>query len=523
MNWQARCGVIGILIVLLACSVAVQQPLNTMRYDKNSNSGLVLESAFQDKSGKESDLMFEMSLQYIGAAAMGMREAVASVLWVQADQFFHTGEYEAVLPLVRLVTWLDPHQIDVYSTGAWQLDYNLVDSHERSDRRYIPAAISLLKEGIRNNPDIYDLYFDLGWMHYMQKLKEYEGGAYWIAEATKHGAKDPNTGEDQPRPSFVDRMLAHAYEKRGLIRVPDHMIDRDKSGKPVMENETFLDKCEIQWRKNLAYEKIRAADKKKNPMAYQEVALCQKNLGLMLLRRAWRFGDMDAYKRGLDILSEIESPDPGQAIALAAAKKDYASRIASGKVPHDVYPPVDAKFQPTWKRIAPKVLQIEGTANLVPIEAYKGLGVEVYTNFYEDNSKLPPDRQAKTVNGCRVNILLQDYDYDYFKIADEQVFTWEADSKRTILVDDCMIRDGKFKAKIDMSSDPDKYPLLKDKYKLILWFNPQAAPDDVQDRIGWLGEGMTDAKYIDTKMIPGVRILKAEYILTKEDIVGKVK
>jgi len=78
-----------------------------------------------------------------------------------ADEFFHTGQYEAIIPIVRLCTWLDPQQIDIYTTGAWHMDYNFVDESQRSDKRYIPPAVKLLEEGAANNPDIFDLYFEL--------------------------------------------------------------------------------------------------------------------------------------------------------------------------------------------------------------------------------------------------------------------------------------------------------------------------------------------------------------------------
>ena len=51
------------------------------------------------------------------AAMAGFREMIAGILWVRADSFFDTGNYDAILPIIRLVTWLDPHQLDVYATG----------------------------------------------------------------------------------------------------------------------------------------------------------------------------------------------------------------------------------------------------------------------------------------------------------------------------------------------------------------------------------------------------------------------
>lgn len=496
MNRQTRIGLAAIVVILLIVMMPIQQRLDYLRYNPKSKSGLQPAEIISSKHKKETGLLFDMSLQFMGAAALGMREAVASMLWVRADEFFHAGEYEAILPLVRMVTWLDPHQLDVYSTGAWHLDFNFTDSDERSDRRYIPPAIGLMKEGIRNNPEIYDLYFDLGWMHYLQKLKNYHDAAYWINKATKLPASDPNTGQMGPRPSFVDRMLAHAYEKDGQ-----------------------LDKCEAQWAICLKQAEDLLKDDRRDSAAAQDMDVSKKNLGLLLLRRAWRNGDMAAYKRGIETLETLNEMDPIQKRALEGAKNNYAELSARGEAPHDTSPPVDAGFSVTWKKIKSKELLIEGKLSLVPAEAYKGLASECYTFWYEDNVlKAPADRKKKWQDGCRVRILLEDSDYDYFKLPGNETFDWEVDKNLTVMVDDVMVRNGEFRIKIDMSRDPDIYPFKHDTYKLIVWFNPQEAPDYIQDRIGWRGEGLTDKNHLDTKTIPGVRIIRKEFILKRSDI-----
>ncbi len=99
------------------------------------------------------------------------------MLWVRTDEFFHNGDYEAIMPMIRIITWLDPHQIDVYETGAWHMDYNFTDSQERSDRRYIPLSLALINEGIANNPDEPDLYADKAFVHYFRKIQDYPQSA----------------------------------------------------------------------------------------------------------------------------------------------------------------------------------------------------------------------------------------------------------------------------------------------------------------------------------------------------------
>jgi hypothetical protein len=51
-----------------------------------------------------------LSNEFILGPLLGLQQAVAGALWVRADEFFHEGDYDAILPVVRMVTWLDPHQ-----------------------------------------------------------------------------------------------------------------------------------------------------------------------------------------------------------------------------------------------------------------------------------------------------------------------------------------------------------------------------------------------------------------------------
>ena len=78
---------------------------------------------------------------------------------------------------------------------------------------------------------------------------------------------------------------------------------------------------------------------------------------------------------------------------------------------------------------------------------------------------------------------------------------------------------GTFKREIDMSKDPKMYSFSKDRYQLILSFNPRHAPDFVQDRYGWNGEGLTDKRFLVTQE-NGLRMLRMEIPLNREDLIG---
>jgi tetratricopeptide (TPR) repeat protein len=138
-------------------------------------------------------------------AMLGVRQLAASLLWIRTDDYFHRGEYRPILRLVRLITTIDPHQIDVYATGAWHMAYNFMD------KRLIPEGIKFLEEGTRNNPTVYDLFFEAGYTH-MDKTKEFPAAIDWYTQAATK-----KTTEGKERPMYVDFQLAHAYERAGDI------------------------------------------------------------------------------------------------------------------------------------------------------------------------------------------------------------------------------------------------------------------------------------------------------------------
>ncbi|MFZ4508730.1 MAG: tetratricopeptide repeat protein [Fimbriimonas sp.] len=164
----------AVAAVLFLLQAAVQGqfliPFWTKNYNPGKKAGLITSSLGAD----------QILLQLFG-----FREFLAGILWVRADGFFDQGNYDAILPIIRLVTILDPKQIDVYATGMWHIGYNFTDEEQRSDRRYIPSALALGKEGSRQNPDTYELFFETGWMWYHKIDDDYDQSVKWFREAQK--------------------------------------------------------------------------------------------------------------------------------------------------------------------------------------------------------------------------------------------------------------------------------------------------------------------------------------------------
>jgi len=148
-----------------------------------------------------------MSPDQILAVLAGFREITAGILWVKADSFFDQGNYDAILPLIRLVTLLDPNEIDVYATGMWHIGYNFTDEEQRSDRRYIPSALALGKEGCNQNPDTYELFFEEGWLWYHKIDDDYDQAVKWFREAQKRSDMLPAR----------KNLLGMAYQRTGEI------------------------------------------------------------------------------------------------------------------------------------------------------------------------------------------------------------------------------------------------------------------------------------------------------------------
>jgi len=113
-------------------------------------------------------------------------------LWEIDDYFWHRGEFERCIATLRLITAMDPHDAEAYSGGAWLMQNQLRDDE----------AEAYLIEGVRNNPDLYDLYWELGYFYYMHER---------FAEAIDNLEKA--VGFDVP--AFVWHLLAHAHEHAG--------------------------------------------------------------------------------------------------------------------------------------------------------------------------------------------------------------------------------------------------------------------------------------------------------------------
>lgn len=144
----------------------------------------------------------------VGAILGGFREVAASMLWMKTDELWDKGEGTQLEALwtMRLTTLLDPHWLEPWRITSWHLAYNLfVETTDPGKKaKFLQMGVDSLKEGVSWNPDRYDLYFELGWT-YFDKVRDYEEAAKWMQASIQF-----------PHPEYIDRLIAHAYE-----RLPD--------------------------------------------------------------------------------------------------------------------------------------------------------------------------------------------------------------------------------------------------------------------------------------------------------------
>jgi hypothetical protein len=160
-----------LLLGCVAASVLLLRHLDEMR------TGATLEEVLYISSPKA---LKKMSLGYNGL--------LADIYWTRAVQYFgskhHQGarSFDLLAPLLEITTTLDPQLLVAYEYGANFLAPKPPDGGGMPER-----AIELEEFGIRNNPNEWRLYYNEGFIRYME-LKDYAGAA----EVFARGSRVPN-------------------------------------------------------------------------------------------------------------------------------------------------------------------------------------------------------------------------------------------------------------------------------------------------------------------------------------------
>jgi len=185
--------------LLLACMLA---SILLLRKVDRLRSGATLQEVLYISSPKA---LKRLSLGYDGL--------LADIYWTRAVQYFgskHFAEsqhYDLLAPLLEITTALDPHLTVAYEFGA-----NFLAPKPPNGAGQPQRAIELSEFGIRNNPNEWRLYYDLGFIYYME-LKDYTHAA----DAFARGSRVPNAHP------FLGVMAAQMAQHSGELRMAQMM------------------------------------------------------------------------------------------------------------------------------------------------------------------------------------------------------------------------------------------------------------------------------------------------------------
>jgi len=457
LNRDGRTRVLGLFAALLVASMLLAHDLRPKHED-------YVEASQPKKITEQIDpyqrqIAGGTPFQALLPVMMGFREVIASLMWVQADDLFHRGEYEPILHLVREIAAIDPHNLDVYATGAWHMAYNFMD------RRLIEDGVDFLAQGIENNPQVYDLFFEMGYMHY-DKTKNYpEAEKYYDIARFK-----PTTTGKPRAPMYVDSAYCHSLERQGRI-----------------------DDAIVAWKASDHLARATASEERDAYTAQAGQATTRHNL-YMAERRLnereatwleWQGKQPEAlayWEKNVELARDFLKGEPGQKqirdtdLPLAQANVE---RVRSGQLRRGG--PKDLHFDYTWKRVSPRRILVEGHMDMVGL--------------------------------ARITVILRDVDYDRRahnpNLSRDSQLGYKMQNATLWLDNLVQVRDGKFRHEVKLDEDPadmDRpaasiFPLKSDQYELSVILNPRYQAADVQDRFGWNGEGLADDHYV--KVDPG--------------------
>jgi tetratricopeptide (TPR) repeat protein len=161
----------ALLVIFLASSVFFLARIDRMRSTASLDEVLYISSP---------KMLKRLSLGYDGL--------LADVYWTRTVQYFgakhHAGadHYDLLAPLLRITTALDPKLSVAYDFGANFLAPNPPDGAGLPEE-----AIKLVQHGIEANPENWKLYYQLGFIYYMQ-MKDYPAAE----RAFDRGSRIPN-------------------------------------------------------------------------------------------------------------------------------------------------------------------------------------------------------------------------------------------------------------------------------------------------------------------------------------------
>jgi tetratricopeptide (TPR) repeat protein len=178
-------------LVLVLCGAAIWRTgtyLNYRRY-----SGDITEEMMYFPSGRLTEI-----------ASVGFDSLASVMLWLRGIQYYGAHRrtdrhYILAEHIFETITDLDPNFLNAYRFGAFVIS---------QDMGQPAGGAELLRKGIRNNHDSWELYFDLGFLYFVDVEDQRKAAQYF-----NMASRFPDA------PAIAKRFSAFAYKKSGNYAV----------------------------------------------------------------------------------------------------------------------------------------------------------------------------------------------------------------------------------------------------------------------------------------------------------------
>jgi hypothetical protein len=138
-----------------------------------------------DGMHREADDLVLRSGNLLKVLSLEYAPLLADLYWTRVVQYYgdkavrHDSNFELLWPLLDVTTTLDPNLLVAYRFGSMFLSESAPQGAGRPD-----LAIQLIQRGIRENPEYWRFYEDLGFIYYFE-LHDYDKAAAAFLEGSK--------------------------------------------------------------------------------------------------------------------------------------------------------------------------------------------------------------------------------------------------------------------------------------------------------------------------------------------------
>ncbi len=155
------------------------------------------------------DVLYITSPQTVKRLSLGYHGLMADIYWTRAVQYFggsHAAgseQFKLLGPLLDITTYLDPHLVVAYEFGA-----NFLAPKPPNGAGQPDLAVTLVQRGIQANPDAWKLYYNLGFIYYLE-MRDYARAA----QAFERGSHAPGAHP------FLKLLAANMAQHAGDIQM----------------------------------------------------------------------------------------------------------------------------------------------------------------------------------------------------------------------------------------------------------------------------------------------------------------